>query len=335
MADEGSGDIDLWALTDLDTNFAIRVAGTLRVAEAIDAGVTKLDDLAARVGADRDALGRLLRYLSRRGLFTQVGPDEFALNDAARRLIPGTPRSLPRWRTDLDGLGARLALPFTRLLDAVRTGEPVHASVFGRPFWEDLAANPQIAEEFHSMMEGPPSGDGEEDGHQGEDRLAGTRHVVDVGGGSGTFLADALRSHPDLRGTLVELPEAAAPARELLAAAGVADRCEIAEQSFFDPLPAGADLYHLSYVIHDWNDRDAVRILRRCAEAVAPDGRVLVEERVRDGSDDADTTGHDLLMLVLTGGRERIVDEFADLAGRAGLRLARTEPSSGAWRLEM
>lgn len=82
-------------------------------------------------------------------------------------------------------------------------------------------------------------------------------------------------------------------------------------------------------------NRDAVRILRRCAEAVAPDGRVLVEERVRDGSDDGDTSGHDLLMLVLTGGHERTVEEFADLAHRAGLRLTRTQPSSGPWQLEM
>lgn len=163
------------ALTDLDTHFAVRVAGTLRVAEAIDDGVTKLDALAERVGADREALGRLLCYLSRRGLFTQVEPEVFALNDAAPRLIPGTPRSLPRWRTDLQGLGARLGLPFTRLLDAVRTSEPAYADIFGRPFWEDLAANPDVAEEFHSMMEGPPSDGGSRDGNPGEDSLAGTR----------------------------------------------------------------------------------------------------------------------------------------------------------------
>ncbi len=58
------------------------------------------------------------------------------------------------------------------------------------------------------------------------------------------------------------------------------------------------------------------------------------EERVRDGSDDGYTSARELLMLVLTGGRERTVNEFADLARQAELRLARTQPSR-PWRLEM
>ncbi|MGH9104533.1 MAG: methyltransferase [Acidimicrobiales bacterium] len=53
----------------------------------------------------------------------------------------------------------------------------------------------------------------------------------------------------------------------VLEAAGVADRCEAIACDFFGPLPAGGDVYMLRNVIPDWPDREAVTILRRCAEA--------------------------------------------------------------------
>ena len=83
---------------------------------------------------------------------------------------------------------------------------------------------------------------------------------------------------PHLRGTLADLPETAARARQYLAGLGLDDRCEVVGQSFFDPLPAGADAYLLSRIIHDWDDAAASAVLRRCAEAAGSTGRVLVIE---------------------------------------------------------
>lgn len=185
------------------------------------------------------------------------------------------------------------------------------------------------------MMGGPPSPDSWENSVLARYDWASTNHVVDVGGGNGSLLAMVLRRHPRLRGTLVELPAATAAARTILEDAGVATRCALSEQSFFDELPTDGDAYLLSFVIHDWNDRDAARILRRCREAAGASGRVLVCERVSGGSDDLDTTAHDLLMLVSVGGRERTVEEFHDLARSSGLRITATIESRRAWLLEM
>lgn len=108
--------------------------------------------------------------------------------------------------------------------------------------------------------------------------------------------------------------------------------CVVAD--FFGSLPAGADVYLLRNIIHDWPDEPAVAILRRCAQAARGSGRVLVVERVvtRDG-DQLELTGMDLRMLLLFGSRERSVEEFSALAGAAGMRLVSTRATASSYCL--
>jgi threonine dehydrogenase-like Zn-dependent dehydrogenase len=102
---------------------------------------------------------------------------------------------------------------------------------------------------------------------------------------------------------------------EVFEAAGVANRATAVAQSFFDPLPPGADLYILKNVLGDWPDLEATAILRRCAEAARPSGRVVVFT----GAGPSDEASPELLMMVLVGGRGRNLDEFREMAGEAGL----------------
>jgi hypothetical protein len=126
-----------------------------------------------------------------------------------------------------------------------------------------------------------------------------------------------LRAHPGVRGTLVDQPATVARAERTFHEAGVADRASLVAQSFFDPLPPGADLYLLKSVLSDWPDPEAIAILTRCADAARPAGRVVL---VNDVSPDHDRgPAPELLMLVLVGGRARSLAEFRPLARRAGL----------------
>jgi 2,7-dihydroxy-5-methyl-1-naphthoate 7-O-methyltransferase len=127
-----------------------------------------------------------------------------------------------------------------------------------------------------------------------------------------------LTRNPGLRGTPLHLPETVARGAEYLTALGLADRFGVAGQSFFDPLPAGADAYLLSRIIHDWDDHDAAAILRGCAQAAGQHGRVLITEGHGVDIADASFAEMDLRMLVLTGGRERTLADYRDLAGAAG-----------------
>jgi 2,7-dihydroxy-5-methyl-1-naphthoate 7-O-methyltransferase len=315
--------LDIWGLSDLETPWCVRVVATLRIADHIAGGKTRIDELATASGADADALYRVLRHLVAKGVFEEPTPGRFALNEAARMLLD----SSIRLGLDLDDFGGRMAYAWGSLLDAVRTGAPAYHTIFGRPFWQDLEAHPDIGAGFDALM--GPAGHGIPD----PDVLItgdwdSVRTVVDVGGGIGALLAEILRRRPTLHGTLVDRPATVARSSETFRAAGVADRVATVPQSFFEPLPAGADLYLLKNVLADWPDREAAAILTRCADAARPGaGRVIVLGGVFP--DEGNGPPPALLMMVLVGGKERSLTEFRELARAAGLDVhaAARQPS--------
>jgi hypothetical protein len=320
--------VDLGALSDLCTPWCVHVVATLRIADHLAAGTTDIDDLAAAASCDSASLIRVLRHLVDKGVFEETVPGRFAVNEAARGLRDPS----QRLALDLEGIGGRMAHAWGSLLTAVRTGKPAYAEVFGRSFWEDLDTHPDIAASFDALM--GPSGHGIPDP---EVLVTGgwelVRTVVDVGGGTGALLAEILRARPALRGTLVDLPMTVARSGDIFRAAGVVERVTTIGQSFFDPLPAGADLYLLKNVLADWPDREAMAILGRCAEAGRPSGRVVVLGGV--SPDDARGPSPELLMLVLVGGKHRTLAEFRQLAGGAGLKVHATgRQPSGRFAIE-
>lgn len=305
--------VNLWALSDLATPWCVRVVATLGVAEGIAGGITKVDELAQKLDCDADSLARVLRHLVDRGLFEEPAEGEFTLNDTARVLLEPAVRG----NLNLDGWGGRLAGTWNGLLAAVRTGRPAYQEVFGRPYWADLDAEPGLAASYDSLM----SYGGRRDPDPAvlvDDDWASVRHVVDVGGGTGAMLAEILRAHPDVRGTLVDLPRTVARSSQIFESAGVAGRVTVSGQSFFDPLPSGADVYLLTRVLLDWPDEEAARLLTRCAQAAAPNGRVVVVGGVSAGATPAKGG---LVLIVLTGGKTRTLDQFRALAAQAGLRV--------------
>lgn len=314
--------MDLWSLTDLCTPWCVHVAATLRIADHIAAGKTTAAELAAEAGADRDALHRVLRHLASKGVFEETAPGKFALNDAARGLLG----EAGRIAFDLDGIGGRMAGAWSTLLSAVRTGRPAYAEVFGRGFWEDLEAHPAVSESFDALMgivgHGVPDPEILVDPASWES----VRTVVDVGGGTGALLAEVLRARPGVRGTLVDLPRVVARSGEVFQAAGVSDRVTVRGQSFFDPLPAGADVYVLKNVLADWPDAEAAALLRRCAEAARPSGRVVVFNCSEPGQQ----ASPELLMLVLVGGKGRTLEDFRQLAAEAGLQVTACGKQAGS-----
>ena len=116
----------------------------------------------------------------------------------------------------------------------------------------------------------------------------------------------------------------------MLAARGVADRCEVVAGSFFDDLPCGGDAYVLRTVLHDWPTEDAVRILERVRAAMPVGGTLLVVESVLpDGPEPHPARGIDLHMMVVLGGRERTESEWRRFLGDAGFGVRDIRPAGG------
>ena len=89
-----------------------------------------------------------------------------------------------------------------------------------------------------------------------------------------------------------------------------------------------ADCYLLANVLHDWDDKRAIAILRNCRQAMAAGGRVLIVERLipEEPGDAVPALLSDINMLVMTGGQERTNAEYAGLLAGAGLTLDAVHP---------
>jgi SAM-dependent methyltransferase len=291
----------------------LHVAVALGVPDGLVAGPRHADDLAREVEAAPNPLRRVLRGLAAEGVLDELPDGRFALTAMGGLLCRGAPGSL---RGVVAARGALYYGAAAGLLDAVRAGNTAFDEVHGRPFFTYLSESPDRLAAFAASM---------------ADRSAGEAHavvqaydfspfgsVVDVGGGTGALLRAVRERVPRADLVLFDRPEVVAGS-DLPAVGG----------DFFAAVPPGADAYLLSRVLHDWSDDDAVRILRSCRAAMRPDSVLAAAEAIVPDRavDDPAAVRMDLHMLVLLGGRERTVAEYAALFAAAGLRLTADVPT--------
>ncbi len=318
---------------------AIGVAARLGLADQVAAGVTRVDALARACGCDAPALHRLLRGLAALGLLHLDDGDggeggqggRCSLTQAGELLCRDAPLSLNAhaqwWSQQAWGV-------WSDLMGSVRTGRSTRQRAHGQKGFDHLDADAASAELFHRAMA--------ELTRLVAVDLAGapvwpeSGVVMDLGGGHGELLGEVLRARPGLHGVLFDLAHAVQGAQAHLHQVGVAGRATVQAGDFFAPLPGPVNLVLLKSVLHDWSDGDAVRILGRAREALAPGGRVLVIERVMPGRVEdlpahRSTVRSDLNMLVGLGGRERRVEDYDALLRSAGLRRRGLFPAVAAF----
>lgn len=299
--------------------YAIGVIAQLGIADLLAYGPMSTEDMASATGSNADALYRVLRLLASEGLFQEVAHEQFALTDLARPLIDNGPGSM-RPRAIIEA--TEWAAAWADLKHCVSTGQPSFERVFGAPPFDHYARNPHASALFDAAMTSMTA--------QVTDALVdaydfGTaRVVVDVGGGRGTLLAAILGANQAVRGVLFDRAWVLAGAPPVLTSAGVHERCSIVAGDFFVNVPSGADCYLMKFILDDWSDADAHRILANCRIAMAPGGRVLIIEMpIPDGNAPCYGKWTDVNMLVMLGGRERSLADYRTLLARAGLRLNR------------
>jgi hypothetical protein len=300
---------------------AVSAAAALGVADELADGPRSVHDIAKAIDAHAPTLYRLLRTCADFELFQELDGQVFALTELGQALRTDSPSSMRSFAMWVGEPADRYS--WSDLATSVRTGQSAFERVHGASVWDYMAAHSDVAGVFNDAMTSASN--------QmiapvvGAYDFSGFRKLVDVGGGHGALLAEVLKATPGLQGVLYDQPEVVAGAGSRLAEAGVAGRCEIAGGSFFDGVPAGADGYLLSNIIHDWNDELSVKILANCREAMAEDGRVLLVEVVMPGKVEPSPTVKlmDLNMLVLCDGKQRTEAEFGELFRAAGLELSR------------
>ena len=298
---------------------AIGTVVRLGVSELVSERPRSAAELASAVAADPQSMQRLLRALASVGVFAEQG-GVIAHTPMSELLCRGVPGSF-----------AAQSLMFSEVqyptwgeaFETFRTGEPAFARVHGSPMFEWLADHPVEAATFTEAMAGGAA-------VRRQPLLSwdwsGVSTVVDVGGGNGMTLVSLLARHPALTGIVFDLPHVERDATAVIEGAGLADRCHFAGGDFFDGVPAAADVYVLSAILHDWDDGPASSILRSIHEAMTPTSRVLVADAVIAAGNEQDNAKLlDLLMLVALGGRERTEDEWRTLLSRNGFTVVRVE----------
>jgi hypothetical protein len=214
------------------------------------------------------------------------------------------------------------------LLHTVRTGEPAFTHVHGVDFFAYYRQHPDEGARFDQLMAAATAPQARAVAAAYDFAPFGT--IVDVGGGQGALLLAILATSPRPRGIVFDQPVVAEGARQVIAAAGLADRCEAVGGDFFAGVPAGGDVYLLKYILHDWDDARCVAILRHCRRAMRDDGRLLVvEQLIPPGNAPSFAKTIDISMLINLTGRERPEAEYKTLLAAAGFRLTRAAPAQG------
>lgn len=133
--------------------------------------------------------------------------------------------------------------------------------------------------------------------------------IVEVGGGHGGLITSILKANPQAFGVLFDTEQVISDALLKLDAAGIADRCATIAGDFFQSVPAGGDVY----IIHDWDDEKATRILKNIRSQIPQHGRVIIVDCVVPEGDPS--------------GKERTAREFDELLTAAGFRFLRVIPT--------
>ena len=303
---------------------AIYAAAELGIADLLGKKGRSVDELARLTHSHGPSLYRVLRALASAGIFSEVAPGSFAqtpMGALLRSDMPGNLAAFSRFQGDAWHWQA-----WGAITESVRTGKSAMALVHDQPnCFEYLAKHERSAALFNGAMSGYAAQVHAAVVDAYDFSAAGL--IVDVGGGQGTLLAAILDEAPRARGLLMDRAEVITGAAAVLER--VAGRCQTQAGDFFQEVPAGGDVYLLSSVLHDWNDRDAITILRHVRDAMNSSGRVLIVEHVVPGGNEPHPGKFiDLEMMLVTGGRERTAEEYESLLTSAGLSLTQIIPTA-------
>jgi hypothetical protein len=298
----------------------LHVIAELGVPDHLGETPATAEALAAAAGANPDALERMLRLLAVAGIFEASG-NSWTHTELSRLLRSDHPQSM---RPFVRMIGGRVQWAAAgELGHAACTGEAAVGKLVSGGLWAYFGDHPEEARIFDAAMTGKsvaqirallPAFD-----------FSRYRVIADVGGGRGHILRAVLDATPDARGILFDQPS-------VVGALAPSARMTFRGGDFFTDLLPEADAYLLSNVLHDWADRDAERILRAVRRSAPQHADLLVlESPLPEGREPHHAKVLDIVMLALTGGRERTEREYQALFESAGFRLDRVVPTAGSF----
>jgi hypothetical protein len=295
----------------------VRAVAMYNLADHLTSGMTTAAQIASAEGIDPEATRRLLRTCASMGLMSSADGIHYSGTSLLGTLRADSPNSMRYLALSQAAPGHWLS--WGRFPDAVRTGRQQVPAAHGEStIFSYFAKNTGEADTFTQSMNDLSLAVAADAATAIDTR--DVRFALDVGGANGNLVRAMMRANPELRGGVLDLPHIVPDAEEAARADGLGGRFTVVPGDFFDKVPP-ADMYLLKFILHDWDDESSVRILRNCRASLEESGRVIVVDMfVGEAGQPGPGPLMDMNMLVMTGGRERQVDELDELLARAGLR---------------
>lgn len=294
----------------------IYVTAKLGLANRLNNSAKTCEELAVELGVNAKVLHHIMRFLIYLGFVTVDKNQIYQLTPFGSYLRSDTPNSLVGTALSVGSLHYPT---WENLWHSLQTGKAAFDQTFKMGIYDYLAQNSEANTYFNQWIE-----------EITRDRnlpilseydFSSIGHFVDVGGGTGILTAAVLKQHSHLQATLFEQPHVISEANKLLNEAGVSERCQIVEGDFFDSIPEGGDLYILSRVLLNWDDDNALTILKNCRAAMSPPAKLLIMDFVLPNQDE---TIHEvslsLALLLLFDRLLRTEDEYYGLISKAGFQ---------------
>ncbi len=300
---------------------ALYVVTKLEIADHLKSKSKSVDDLARMTQSNPESLYRLLHMLAGFNVFDEVAPRIFTNTDLSSLLAKSDPDTLHALSLFY---GEDIHRAWDGLLPSIQTGTPAFQLTFQQPVFSYFKENPNRGVLFQESMK--------------EKSLAVIKSslssydfsrfksVYDIGGGYGQFMHALLKNYPDIKGTLFELPEVIATIKQRNQGNNA---CTLVAGDFFESVPKGGDVYLLKSVLHDWDDEKCGKILKNCYSSMDADSRLLIIEVVlQPKAESLYANCMDVLMLAITGGKERSINSFQQMLENSGFVLERIYPTA-------
>ncbi len=302
------------------SSLALQAVAKLGIADLLNKAPKTYQQLAQATSTHAPSLYRLMSTLASEGIFREVNKGCFENTPLSEVLRADDPESVRDSIIYIPNDGSVRA--WIHLMDVLKTGKPSFKKATGFTSWEYRQNNPEMGKHFNKHMTFFSSYLAQMllDNYD----FSAFRSIVDIGGGQGSLLANILKAYPQIHGVLLEIASVAEQAKDYLKESGLSNRSEVITGNVFEAVPAGYDAYIMKYVLHNWSNEEAYKILQKCREAFPEHGKLLILETLMiPGNEPDPNKWTDLHMMVALGGRERTAEEFEELLSRANFKLAK------------
>lgn len=309
---------------------SIYIAAELGIADLLADGPRTAEELAQATDTHGPSLYRVLRALAGFGIFAEDETGRFTLTPPAEFLQTNFPDSV-RASVRLFGEDWHWQV-WNNLHESVKTGESAFHQLHGIGFFDYCEQNPEFTKasgESKTSIAARASAS-----LLASYDFSSARKVVDIAvmGGYGNTLLPLLTANPTIKGVLFDISPVIAAARPIIEFAGLSDRCELVTGHCLDSVPSGGDAYVLMFVVHNWDDERAIKILKNCYTAMVENGKLLLVEMIMPkGNEPFVGKLIDLESLLITpGGYERNEEQYRSLLKAAGFKVVQIIPTKTA-----